>query len=78
MRILNWSNMINWVWARINTHPINHLLRMIIWVLVLLRCNQEEDGEEEEGEEEEEEEKVQGNRRQFLNMALTLMGYNEI
>ena len=33
---------------------------------------------EEEGEEEEEEEKVQGNRRQFLNMALTLMGYNEI
>ena len=33
---------------------------------------------EEEGEEEEEEEKVHGNRRQFLNMALTLMGYNEI
>ena len=35
--------------------------------------------EEKEGEEEEEEEeKVQGNRRQFPNMALTLMGYNEI
>ena len=29
-------------------------------------------------EKEEEEEKVQGNQRQFLNMALTLMGYNEI
>ena len=35
-------------------------------------------GEEEEEKVEEEEEKVQGNRRQFLNMALTLMGYNEI
>ena len=31
---------------------------------------------EEEGEEEEE--KVQGNQRQFLNMTLKLMGYNEI
>ena len=39
LRIINWRNMINWVWARINTHPINHLLRMIIWVLVLLGCN---------------------------------------
>ena len=29
-------------------------------------------------EEEGEEEKVQGNRRQFLNTALTLIGYNEI
>ena len=29
-------------------------------------------------EEKEEEEKVQCNRRQFLNMALTLMGYNKI
>ena len=36
----------------------------------------EEEGKEEEGKEEEE--KVQGNRGQFLNMALTLMGYNEI
>ena len=38
----------------------------------------EEKEEVEEKEGEEEEEKVQGNRRQFLNMALTLMGYNEI
>ena len=36
----------------------------------------EEEEEEEKGEEEEE--KVQGNRRQLLNMAVTLMGYNEI
>ena len=40
--------------------------------------NKEVEEEEEEEKGEEEEEKVQGNRRQFLNMALTLMGYNEI
>ena len=37
-----------------------------------------EEGEEEEEEESEEEEKVLGTRRQLLNMALTLLGYNEI
>ena len=40
--------------------------------------NKEVEEEEEEEKGEEKEEKVQGNRRQFLNMALTLMGYNEI
>ena len=34
--------------------------------------------EKEEEKEEEEEEKVQGIRRQLFNMALTLLGYNEI
>ena len=38
----------------------------------------EEEEEEVEEEEEEEEEKVQGIQRQLFNMALTLLGYNEI
>ena len=38
---------------------------------------EEEEEEEEEGDEEEEE-KVQGTRKQLFNMALILLGYNEI
>ena len=39
------------------------------------KAEEEEEEEEEEGEEEE---KVLGIRRQLFNMALTLLGYNEI